>query len=92
MYESENREDAQVMALFEASARLGCSNAMSNISWRLMQQERFEESIEIFDRYYYKLMTTRVTPEDFNQAANFRSNVALCRWALGASREELIQL
>ena len=92
MYESENREDAQVMALFEASARLGCSNAMSNISWRLMQQERFEESIEIFDRYYYKLMTTRVTPEDFNQAANFRSNVALCRWALGASREELIQI
>jgi hypothetical protein len=34
-------------------------------------------------------MTTRTIPEDFSQAANFRSNVALCRWALGASKEEL---
>jgi hypothetical protein len=65
---------------------------MSNISWRLMLQERFEESVKLYDKYYYKLMTTRIIPEDFIQAANFRSNIALSRWALGATREELINI
>jgi hypothetical protein len=91
-FDAENREDSEVMALFEASVRLGCSNAMSNISWRLMLQERFEESVKLYDKYYYKLMTTRIIPEDFIQAANFRSNIALSRWALGATREELINI
>jgi hypothetical protein len=54
-----------------------------------MLQERFQEAIDIYEKYYYRIMSTRTIPEDFAQAANFRSNIALCRWALGASKEVL---
>jgi hypothetical protein len=89
IYQIENLNGDKATTCFEASARLGSANAMSNLSWRLMLQERFEEVIEVYERYYYRIMTTRTIPEDFAQAANFRSNVALCRWALGASKEVL---
>lgn len=89
IYGKHNIDESKEIACYEASARLGCANALSNISWKFMLEERFGEAIEIYDKYYYKIMTTRETHEDFTQAANFRSNVALCRWAIGASKEEL---
>lgn len=74
---------------FEAAVSLGSANALSNLSWYLMLNGRFAEAVEICDKYYYRIMTTRNIDEDFTQAPNFRSNVALCRWALGASKDEL---
>ena len=89
IYGEQNIDESKEITCYEASARLGCAYALSNISWKFMLQERFREAIEIYDKYYYRMMTTRETQEDFTQASNFRSNVALCRWAIGASKEEL---
>jgi len=73
----------------EESARLGCANALSTLTWELMLQGEYQESVDLFEKYYYKIMSTRNSELDFDQAANMRSNYALNLWALGKEISEL---
>ena len=54
-----------------------------------MLEGKYQEAIEIFDRHYYKIMTTRDNELDFEQGANMRSNYAVCLWAIGKDVSEL---
>lgn len=83
----DNFEKASIY--LEESARLGCANALSTITWHLMLETKYQEAVETFDRNYYKIMTTRDHELDFEQAANMRSNYALCLWALGEDVSKL---
>ena len=73
----------------EESARLGCANALSTATWHLMLEGKYQEAVDIFDKHYYKIMTTRDLELDFEQSANMRSNYAVCLWALGKDVSEL---
>jgi hypothetical protein len=73
----------------EESARLGCANALSALTWNLMLGGKFQEAINLFERHYYKIMTTRDSELDFDQAANMRSNYAVNLWALGKDVAEI---
>ena len=83
----ENFEKALIY--LEESARLGSANALSTITWYLMLQGKYQEAIDTFEKHYYKIMTTREYAIDFEQAANMRSNYAVCLWALGKDVSEL---
>jgi hypothetical protein len=73
----------------EESARLGCANALSSLTWYLMLEGKYQEAIDLFEKHYYKIMTTRDSDVDFDQAANMRSNYAVNLWALGKDVSEL---
>lgn len=74
---------------FEGSARLGGGNALATLTWESLLSGKHQEGIDYFNSNYYKMMITRESDLDFQQAANARSNNALNRWALGASPEKL---
>ncbi len=74
------------------AAQEGSPNAMSSVTWYLLQDGEHQQAREFFDRYYFKIMTSLVPENGFEQAANMRSNDALNRWALGASKEELLEI
>lgn len=87
-WSNEGKEDKSAK-FFEASARLGCGNALSSFTWHCMLRGEFQRGVDLFNEVYYRVMTSRVTPNDFEQAANARSNNALNRWALGHNPDEL---
>ena len=82
----------EAMRYFEASAKLGCANALSNITWYRLLRGDHSSAVELFNEVYYKVMISRETSQDFEQAANSRSNNALNRWALGENPEELREI
>jgi tetratricopeptide (TPR) repeat protein len=79
----------KALIYLEESARLGCANALSTITWYLMLQGKYQEAIDTFERHYYTIMATREYGIDFEQAANMRSNYAVSLWALGKDVSEL---
>lgn len=85
-------KDKQADELFEKAAYLGSGNAMANLTWGLLMTGEHEKSREIFDKSYYRIMTTRQSENDFEQGANCRSNDALHQFALGASHDELREI
>ena len=87
-YMNQNSFDEALPYLLTA-ARLGSANAMSNLSWQLMLLGRHQESVDYHNKFYYRILTTRYSPIDFDQASNLRSNNALNLWALGTSTSEL---
>ena len=82
----------EAMRYFEASARLGCANALSNVTWYRLLRGDHSSAVELFNEVYYKVMISRETSQDFEQAANSRSNNALNRWALGENPEDLREI
>jgi tetratricopeptide (TPR) repeat protein len=74
------------------SAAAGCANAMSTVTWHLLQEGKHQEARVFFDAHYFTIMTSLDSDEDFDQASNMRSNDALNRWALGASDDEVIAI
>ena len=87
-YMNQNNFDEALPYLL-AAARLGSANAMSNLSWHLMLLGRHQESVDYHNEFYYRILATRYSPIDFDQASNLRSNNALNLWALGTSTPEL---
>jgi tetratricopeptide (TPR) repeat protein len=85
-------ENEKAMSPLTLAARLGSGNALSNLNWTLLSTHEHKRARNIFDESYYKIMTTRQTPNDFEQGANCRSNDALHRMALGASHDELREI
>ena len=85
-------ENEKAISPLALAARLGSGNALSNLNWTLLGTNEHERARAIFDESYYKIMTTRETPNDFEQGANCRSNDALHRMALGASHDELREI
>jgi len=83
------KDFAKARVYLEESARLGCANALSTLTWNLMLEDKYQEAVTLFDRHYYKIMITRDSNLDFDQAANMRSNYALNLWALGKNVTEL---
>ena len=82
-------EDKKALALYEKAANLGSGNALSNLSWRLLATGEHDFARKVFEDSYYRIMVTRESDTDFEQAANARSNCALHLFALGASHDEL---
>jgi hypothetical protein len=80
------------MKYLRHSAQQGCANAMSSVTWNLLEEGKFQEARDFFDAHYFSIMSRLDSDEDFAQASNMRSNDALNRWALGASDEEVIAI
>jgi hypothetical protein len=86
------KDMVKAMRYLKYSAQFGCANAMSTVTWHLLEEGKHQEARDFFDAHYYTIMTSLDSDEDFAQASNMRSNDAVNRWALGASDEELLAI
>jgi tetratricopeptide (TPR) repeat protein len=82
-------DDKKARLFYEKAANLGSGNALSNLSWSLLATGEHDFARKVFEDSYYRIMVTRESDTDFEQAANARSNCALHLFALGASHDEL---
>jgi hypothetical protein len=86
------KDMVKALRYLKYSAQFGCANAMSTVTWHLLEEGKHQEARDFFDAHYYTIMTSLDSDEDFAQASNMRSNDAVNRWALGARDEELLAI